>query len=231
MQELEQAEEKATSSLTAISRPTLRETVARQIREAIASGELKSGERVTELGLAKKLHVAQSTMREALLELEHQGFIERESSRVTRIASLSRGQIAEVHLVRSRLEMLVIELLADRQNGEWNAAADAVARMTRFAAQDRHGEFFEADLDFHRALWDGAGNEQLRILLELLTPKLFAFGVKRHARQSHERLVRTAEEHGRLLETVKAGRTQEAIALQQALFKRAWAEDVESAER
>jgi len=64
------------SNLRTIPRVSLKEAAVQQICQAIEGGELKSGETLTELGLARKLGVAQPTIREALLELEFIGYVE-----------------------------------------------------------------------------------------------------------------------------------------------------------
>ena len=72
------------SSLRAIRRVSLKDTAVQRICQAIERGELKAGEPVTELGLARKLGVGQPTIREALLELEFIGFVEQAGTRKTR---------------------------------------------------------------------------------------------------------------------------------------------------
>src|ERR1700723_233069 len=78
----------ATSSLDAIRRMSLKDTVVERICEAIERGELKAGEPLTELGLARKLGVGQPTIREAMLELQFIGFIEQVGTRKTRVTLL-----------------------------------------------------------------------------------------------------------------------------------------------
>ena len=100
------------SNLRAIPRVSLKEAAVQQICQAIESGELKSGELLTELGLARKLGVAQPTIREALLELEFIGYVERTSTRKSRVTLLTRRSIENIYLVRTRLETLAVELIA-----------------------------------------------------------------------------------------------------------------------
>src|SRR5215475_1672945 len=100
------------SALGVIPRMSLKDTAVERICEAIERGELKPGEQITELGLAKKLGVAQPTIREALLELEFAGFVEPMGPRKTRVTVLTRAAIDDIYLVRTRLETLAVELIA-----------------------------------------------------------------------------------------------------------------------
>src|ERR1700761_7392503 len=98
-----------------IPRISLKDKAVQSIREAIERGELQSGETLTELGLARKLGVGQPTIREALLELEFLGFIERQGPRKTRVTRLTRQAIHDIYLVRMRLETLAAELVASQK--------------------------------------------------------------------------------------------------------------------
>jgi DNA-binding GntR family transcriptional regulator len=212
-------------------RPTLRDTIITHVREAIACGELKAGERVTELGLAKSLGVAQATIREAFIELESQGFLERQGARLTCVSALTRKQISEIHLVRSRLEALVVEVLADMADKNLTAAAEACAGMLSSALENEQTGFYHNDLEFHRSLWLATDNRYLAATLELLTAKLFAFGLARRAEQSRERLITTAEEHRQLLNLISSNQRNTALDLLMTSLKRAWTEDLQFRER
>src|ERR1700728_4102768 len=91
-------------SLGAIRRVSLKDTAVQRICEAIEAGELEAGETLTELGLARKLGVAQPTIREAILELEFIGYLERTATRKIRVALLTKRSIDNIYMVRMRLE-------------------------------------------------------------------------------------------------------------------------------
>ena len=86
------------SGLRTIPRVSLKDTAVQHICQAIECGELQAGEVLTELGLARKLGVAQPTIREALLELEFIGFVERTPTRKPRVTLLTRRSIEEIYL-------------------------------------------------------------------------------------------------------------------------------------
>ena len=51
--------------------------IVTSLRDAIVSGAIKSGEQIVEGKLAQELGVGQGLIREALIELEHHGFVQR----------------------------------------------------------------------------------------------------------------------------------------------------------
>jgi DNA-binding GntR family transcriptional regulator len=75
---------------------SLAERAYRSIREQIATGGLAPGERVTERGLAVRLGVSATPIREALRRLEQERLIERVGVRQLRIATHSRESLREL---------------------------------------------------------------------------------------------------------------------------------------
>ena len=51
--------------------------VVSMLRQAILSGAVKGGEQIVEAKLAQEFGVGQGLVREALIELEHHGFVQR----------------------------------------------------------------------------------------------------------------------------------------------------------
>lgn len=213
------------STLRAISRHSLKDEVVERIREAIERGELKSGEQIKELGLAHLLGVAQPTIREALLELEFIGFIERQGPRKTCITSLSRRQIDDIYLVRSRLETLVVEILTERRTADLSHCQKHADRLCAAAQDGKLTEFYQADLAFHRALWQATENESLIRSLEGIVPKLFAFGIIRQNGPDRGKLIEMAGLHQQLLDLIPTGNVEAASRLMKSSMDNAWVED------
>ena len=213
------------SALGVIPRMSLKDTAVQRICEAIERGELKSGEQVTELGLAKTLGVAQPTIREALLELEFAGFVEPVGPRKTRVTVLTREAIDDIYLVRTRLEALAVELIIARPEPDLQPVWAQVEKMEAAARKRTHHEFWHADLALHRALWRCSGSESLRLSLERLVPKLFAFAVIRQARPSSKQLLEVARSHRRLLELIEARDVEQARQTMVASMESARMED------
>jgi DNA-binding GntR family transcriptional regulator len=218
------------SRLTTLSRRSLKEAAVEQIRAAVTQGELTAGQRITELGLAKRLGVGQATIREALIELEHQGFIQRSAVRKTFVTSLGRRQIDEIYVIRKRLETLAVELLIAAKVTRLVDAERECEKMVEFARYGDVARFGEADLDFHRALWRATGNQKFAEVLEPLVPKVFALGFIQHVHPSPEHLLQLAERHRQLLQVILAGEEEPAKALMEAAMEQAWAEDSSVAE-
>jgi len=75
---------------------SLADRAYRAMREQIATGGLGQGERVTERGLAVRLGVSPTPVREALRRLEQERLVERVSARQLRIAAHSEESVREL---------------------------------------------------------------------------------------------------------------------------------------
>lgn len=155
---------------------SLRQKAQEAIRDAIFNGKFQPGSPLRELQLARDLHVSQSTVREALLQLEHTGLVVRVENKQTVVTSLSREEVAERIAIRVQLESMAA-IIAARKMGEREFAAldQRLARIAAAIARNAHFEVAQADLDFHRFIWQQSGNETLFRVLDHLTAPLFAF--------------------------------------------------------
>ncbi len=85
---------------------SLAEQAYRAIREGIATGLFSAGERVTERGLATRLNVSATPVREALRRLEQEGLIERVSARHLRVVDHSSSTLRELLLAGAALRAM-----------------------------------------------------------------------------------------------------------------------------
>lgn len=84
------------------------------LRQAILSGRLKPGERLTEVGLAKSFDVSRNPVREALRVLEVEGIVEINPRKGARVALLSMEEILEIIELRAELEGMSAKYAAAR---------------------------------------------------------------------------------------------------------------------
>src|SRR5712692_11480047 len=76
------------------------QAAAEAIREAITVGRLKGGQRLVEQKLAASLGIGQPTLREALKELEFQGFVRKSPKKGTYVTELTPEDFRKIQEVR-----------------------------------------------------------------------------------------------------------------------------------
>src|SRR6202030_4696543 len=86
--------------------------VARGIRELIQNGELQAGSVLRQRDLADRFRVSPTPVREALRQLETEGFVTNELHRGATVARAEDAMLQENQLIHAQLESLAAELAA-----------------------------------------------------------------------------------------------------------------------
>jgi DNA-binding GntR family transcriptional regulator len=148
---------------------SLAEQAYRAIREGIATGLFSAGERVTERGLAAKLSVSATPVREALRRLEQEGLIERVSVRQLRVVDHSSGTLRELLLAGAALRALEARFathkITDAALDRMAAIVEAQATGQGMDIPERLRIAREFDMEIERA----ADNATLRSMIQSLS--------------------------------------------------------------
>src|ERR1700756_5726401 len=148
-------------SFKAIEPVSLKDLALSAIREAILDGGLSPGERITESRLSKQMHVGQNVVREALQELEFQGFVERVPNKGTFVTHFSREDIGQIYRFRMELEGFAAQLAREcgRPNPDDACRLEAaLGGMQAGADGNDFWQFSRSDLVFHEIIWRMSGN-------------------------------------------------------------------------
>lgn len=143
---------------------SLVDVVAERIEEAIISGKLEPGSRLSEQALAASLGVSRGPLREAIRRLEGRKLLTRTPNIGVRVAALSLKDLHEILQIREVLEGRAAALAASRMSAEEISGLQAL--LTEHEQQDglRDGTGYYQqgkDLDFHFRIARGSGNERL----------------------------------------------------------------------
>ena len=188
--------------------PDLVEQVYSRLLDAISEGALPPGERLTQEDLAQRLAVSRQPVLQALRLLKKDGFVEDAPGRGVRVTQLDVGWIAQVYQVRGSLDALAVRLAAERR-----ARLDEdVMRQGRLAESGRDVQaMIQADLAFHRAIYQASGNPLIAQSIELhwhhLKRVMGAVLQSSHQRQT------VWDEHEAILNAIHRGDANEAAAL------------------
>ena len=191
-----------------------KDRVVATLRDAIINGKIHSGEQIVEGKIAKQFGVGQGLIREALIQLEHQGFVQRTPYSGTQVSTLSLEDAQQIFDIRIELEPLAL-LLAGRK-----ATPEQLKELETFANKAKKGAkaedldaFFENHLSFRKRVWELSGNQYLQQTLERLVIPLYALYL---IRRSHNRegllqtVVDCIEHQDKILEAYKTGDVDEA---------------------
>ena len=214
----------------AVRTSRLYEQIVQQIEDSILKGTLKPGDQLpAERELAQRFGVSRTAVREAVKALREKGLVEAYSGRGTFITNGTSQAIRQsidwmtkvgqqdglAHLAEMRaiLEPEIAALAATRVEEQHIAAMrDAFKVMDR--SRGDPVAFIEADLDFHLALAEAAGNPIVLSLIDSIV------GLLREQRLRVYRVEggpeRGQHHHKRILEAIRRRDPQGARAAMQA---------------
>jgi DNA-binding GntR family transcriptional regulator len=159
-----------------LSNGSLRGRIAGRVREAILKGDLREGQRIVERELAAQLGASATAVREALIELEMEGFITKKPSAATFVTRLTLGETEQLFAVRRVLECYAIErAAAEATAGQIRELEGRYAAMREAAQAGDKQAFLRADYSWHEAMWSMAGNDYLQNTLKRIVLPIFAF--------------------------------------------------------
>lgn len=218
-------------SLRELTSPTLADQAYDALREAIISGELAPLEKITERGLAARLSVSPTPVREALRRLEQDQLVFRAGPRTVHVAALDDDRALEMRRIEGSLRALAARFAAahataaqiDRMErildeGDAERARIAERAAGRALTVDDLTEILEVTRRFHQTLNEASANPVLIRLLR--TVDAFRLASRRQRLQNELRhdaagsaMARRYAEHRTILEAVRAGDGDEAERL------------------
>jgi DNA-binding GntR family transcriptional regulator len=199
----------------------VKDTVADRLRAEIASGALRPGVRIVEGAWARKLGVAQASIREAINRLAQEGFATKSSGRSARVVSLTEQDVLRIYEMRGALEGLAARLLATRAH-DAQPLEEALEMMRRASKRGRPAELIDADLKFHLELCRLSNNSYLFDHARKVLLPLFAFVRIKVLSSGQDTAVwgKDFESHQRIVDLVKEGQGDVAEAYVQRMMAR-----------
>ncbi len=189
-----------------IHREPLRVQIRDVIRNWIVAGRLSPTDRLTEPALADRLGVSRTPLREALLDLERDGFVLAEPGKGFRVIPLSIEMIHETYPILGALERLALRTCG-------SAAAQGCLELRRIndkiGASKSHPERqFKLDRRWHELLLQPCPNKRLLTMIRDLTEIIRRFD--RALVRGVADLSSSCRQHAEILDALEAGDVTDA---------------------
>ncbi|ODU03273.1 MAG: GntR family transcriptional regulator [Pseudonocardia sp. SCN 72-86] len=185
----------------------------------IIEGRLLPGDDLNSVELARNFGSSRTPVREALLTLEREGFVEISAHRRPRVAPLRIEEVRELYRVRAHLYALVsrelVQVASDDDLDRLRALQDELALAVALDDVDR---YFWTNVDFRNTEAQITGNRTLRRVLDNLGLRMLQL---RHVSLSLPgRLTASLADHDRLLRAYRDRDPDLAAALTSSLVIR-----------
>ena len=141
---------------------TLSDVIVRDLRKRIILGNLRPGERLTEVRLAAEYGVSRGTVREVFRRLEAESLIEKTSHRRSRVSRLEPSDAYEICILHALLEEHCVRHTKLPLEGDAQAELKRVIdEMAELRLPDEVDRFIDLDQAFHLTLVNASGQRRV----------------------------------------------------------------------
>lgn len=192
---------------------SIREQVYDYLKDEIVNGNIKEGSRIVEEEFAEKLNISRTPLREAIRMLELEGLIEaREKGGVT-VPKTTKKDVEEVVKIRIALETVIFEELFERvTEKDIERLEENVAKAAAIVNDEEKSlEVFKYFSEFNKILYSISDLPRVVTLINNLNLYLKKF--RKISAENNNRRLSAYRDHAKIVELIKAGNKEEAIAV------------------
>lgn len=181
--------------LALLRNETVQRLVQREIERLILTGELRAGERINEIEIARRLGVSRAPVREALRTLEEADLVKFEKNRGVTVREITLDEAADIYEIRASLEELICRRVAVRITSQQIEELRAlVQRMGEQATSGDVESYHESNVQFHEKLTEFSESREFAGCYRMLINKLILFR-RRTLGQGHAVVISNVEHH------------------------------------
>jgi DNA-binding GntR family transcriptional regulator len=199
----------------------LKYKIVKELRDEIISGKILPGERLKETRLTDKFNCSRGPIREALNQLEKEGFLRLYPNQGAMVTRMSAKDIEDFYTLLELLEGKAVEWAAPRLETKDIKQLKAINKEIRQISRKGRScieEWIPLNLEFHRLFREKCENEKLNWLIEEIRMRI--------TRYRYTSLVASAfgkyiVDHNKIIERVEKGDASGAGKAMQAHIVRA----------
>lgn len=148
---------------------TLKDHVYDYISKKINDGTLKPNERISENRVCDDLEISRTPVREALMQLASEGYLEKTPRKGFIVKELSLERVQRLYAIIGCLEALAASLAVDRlTEDDMKKMENTLDKIDKAILDRDYTEYYKLQTQFHNIFIEAADNEELSQLLTSL---------------------------------------------------------------
>ncbi|SNT16397.1 transcriptional regulator, GntR family [Antarctobacter heliothermus] len=150
--------------------------ITQKLEEDIVFGHLHPRERLVEEEIAERFGVKRYIARQAILQLERLGLVERIRNRGAVVRLYSPKEVNDINMVREQLESQAAQLIPlPLDEDALKRLEDIQIRHSRGIDEENKREIFQANIAFHKELFGHCGNDALVEAINIFAQKSHSY--------------------------------------------------------
>jgi DNA-binding GntR family transcriptional regulator len=184
---------------------TLSQSIYNYLKDSIINNKLKANQKINEKEIANHFQVSTTPVREAVLKLGAEGFVNINSHREAVVKEVSLMELKEIFQVLGTLDSLATGLAADNLNPEdMKKLEDLTKKMERQCQINSVEKYSSLNLAIHIKIWESLPNKFLKAALQNVYDQLQRYNYARfYAFRKPGVLERSLNEHKEILQALK----------------------------
>jgi DNA-binding GntR family transcriptional regulator len=191
----------------------LRDRIAASIRNAVIDGRLLPGSRLTEQDLVSMLGVSRTPLREALLMLDSEGFVNVLPRKGAVVSDITKEDVEEIYGAKSILETAAAKMACEKITFEAIEMLTELTNEMEAAINNERKDYrtlLNLNSEFHQLLSDAGGNKRISQFIRNLRSQTLRYN---YIYLSHRSRIETSiTDHRHMIEALKH-RDKERIAV------------------
>ncbi len=156
----------------------LRENIYSQLVNDIVHGSIGAGERLSEVALARRFKVSKTPVREALIQLEREGYVILTKYVGAVVQKMTLKMADETFCMLAILESYAIEMVVTEgllRKEDYAHLENLTRHMKHYAKEKKYLEYRALNKEFHGIFIDRLGNETLKKTISELRRRIYSF--------------------------------------------------------
>ncbi len=192
-----------------INTKSLREQVYDYLRDKINRGEIKGGDSINIDRLSKNLGISRTPLRDALIMLESDGFVEIKARKGVVVKKLTLKDIRDYYQIIGGLECAIVSDIGEKVNGDIiDFMQSCNMEMKKALDRDDFDGYYEWNLKFHDAYLNLSDNERALKIINIARQRLYDFPRRKAYVPDWE--YNSLGEHEEIIKLFRKGKFKEA---------------------
>jgi len=187
---------------------SLREQVYQYLSSQIQAGELRPGTFIKLDVLSKELEVSKTPLKEAIIKLECEGFVEILPRRGILVKKLTSQEIKDLYEIVGTLESMVVLSVFDQLTKEYIAQMkECNEEMLKALENKEFDKYYRLNLKFHDYFLNLSPNMTLRSYIAPVKQRLYDFNRRNYVKAWE---LENIEEHRKFIRGIEDGDSEGA---------------------
>jgi DNA-binding GntR family transcriptional regulator len=185
---------------------SLKELVYEYLYKKINTGSLRPNEKLNENQICNDLNVSRTPIREALVQLENEGYIKRLQRKGFIVREINQRQIKEIYKILGCLEGLAAHDAVGRlTESDLESMLKLIQKMDDAIKHRNMHQYFETQRNFHGKYISASANDELGKLITSLKKRFMKKAYYQHENEDilFEILQRNNNQHKEILKLFK----------------------------